>query len=807
MTLSISNTREMPLGLLTPEYQTKIGDHKSVMNYVYSSIIKDISTTLELKNCDPGKIVSEFKFKKIECIKKELSQAAYIAGKTKMHTSADFKTALYTLGKPDSHISIVYVSPSIYVGVNGISESNQHLTSYNYISENGNHVTLAGYNIWGSVLTSLKKEMVPLSDDPTEDDKYNMYRAQKMAEKVLHYESLDAYISKDADRSIPKLIDMFKKNYSSEQLGERTFSSKETFMKTWRNHYIYLHKDPNDIIKQVRKQYINQIIRNNKSTLEVELFDKFYEKTILNAVNMTHEQKIEAIQLKNEGYIHMDTKRELIAKCAQQYEARLLHPDLLEFGDMLSKKLYFPTEDEKRRFMFEQSNKQFVINSYKNQEDEVFIINYNEKKTYPILHPESKDSVFIIDNRKFNSISQYMTFRVMNMFYMTANEKVKYEQRFEEIKNSDHKEYSKLLADVLDDIGSRVDILFKQAAKQHISTPEVSDCVMMINALPWFNIESKQINNYKHYLLGALDGLSNNDKLKLQQRSNVDVLSIRDFMQTNKYITVFLMQTGLSEFMYLFNNIKSCIETRLMIEISDLQIINGMKSCGIWFDSTIVEDGDDYNLNYKHILEGLNPECHNIVTTHLIRKYISFITLKPNLNVKSILFDIINGIANKLKTLEKQIINERFSTNNSVSITTCLFISALTAIKSLYETIKANQGVENYSFVYGDVHTEANAIGNFIYGRNQDGFKPVNVDFLEADPADFIDDEEIFGSAYVEEELIKSHIYKNNLVDVNYISNETVTNMARTVGNWANKTADIGPNLLLQCALNFKNVF
>jgi len=772
----VSNPREIPFGLLTPEYITNIGECKSALNYIYSSILKDPSVRTEMRNASPETIVEEYKFKQASCIKQELFHAAMVAAKKKLETSFTFRTALYQIGKRNTPTKINYVSTSSYLGVNG-SMQHKNLQRCNYINPGGDTVTLSGYNIWGNVLTSIRNEISHITNDTTDDERYNMYRAQKMAEKVLYYESLERYISKDVNRSIPKLIDMFKKNYSSDKLGEKYFAPRDAVLKTWKLNHMYLHRDPNDIIRLVRKINISKITERNHNHFGLALFDIFFQRTIMQS-NLSAHQKSVAIRMNNDGDIDTNVKRELIQQCKEQYFGKMLPADLQAAADVLYATYYFPTEEDKRKAMMESTN-DFIVTADNNQEHEEFVINYGDKSSHQHLHPEYKDAKFIIDGQEFTSVSQYMVYRLINMFLLTAAEKNKYIAYMHSV--TDHTKYSKLIDDLINNVNNKIAQLTLHAAGLHVKIPEMVEFLSAQSKLPAITVSSKQIPDY-----------SNSLRAHKAPGVSVSHTSARDFFMSSRYIGDFILPTELREFASMFKNVRSCIFSRFGAEFTDMQIVDAMKRENVWFGDYDTEDVTFRG--YPTILQDIDPQCHYTIVDNALKRYMSY---SNSTTTSAIIMDIIETIVKKVRVYKSNILKRQvLCSNENINISIWIHLQLLQFIQKLYGILRE----ENYFFT--ETHVEMACINNILFGRNPDGFKPDVGEYIEAEASNYIEDEEIFGGHSTDEAQIKKILYSEQFIDSTHVSDDTVSSIARNISLWANKPVEM--NILLQCGSMFQ---
>lgn len=323
----VKNSLDKPFGVLANDAITPftIGTqtYQSIVNYVYSNLLPDSTFKTELMHMHPDSgLLVAFRESKKHLKKSIIQSALHTAIIEKIKQSPEFLEKLLQTGSS----KIFYNSPNKYLGT----------------AQDG-----SGDNLYGQLLEQTRNEIqVEKTNVKQKDNIYLSYVAEINLKKALKKHNLEKYLSKDGKRSIKRLVDALVGDYGNTTVYS-TVPDLETVLTLHEKRNILDYKDPNSLIRVVRKNEIRNVLKKNVFDLRIKALQAFIDYTINKNIISVDQQS----RLKEQLFEIPISKREDFAtRILQLYAAKALPEEIRTHIKNFKSQWYFPSEQEIQDF-------------------------------------------------------------------------------------------------------------------------------------------------------------------------------------------------------------------------------------------------------------------------------------------------------------------------------------------------------------------------------------------------------------------------------------------------------------------------
>jgi predicted NAD-dependent protein-ADP-ribosyltransferase YbiA (DUF1768 family) len=435
-TITVQSSEDEPFGKLANDaiVPLKIDDkvYPSVVNYVYSNLLPNSTFKEELVTTPPVHVLDTFLKMQSHLKKSSIQSAVRYA---LVHKAKQVKS-FYNKLLETKTMNIVYRS------------STNDFLGTPYQDDNN------GGNIYGQVLQQVRNEIYSNLQDKDETSRKNntiylTWVAEINLKKALSKHNLEKYIVKDKNRTIQGLVEMLEADYGKTKVYSG-IPDLETILTLNKKRNIVNYEDPNSLIRIVRKNMVQNILKKNMFDLKNESLRIFVEYLISKNSTLSEDKSKYNEQLSN---IIMSKREEMANRIVDMYSAKALPQEVMARIKSLKSTMYFPTDSEIRFFEGENVKVPMTDVSSRVLEktvDKPVVVESNN--TDDILSP-MHFCALTIDGRQFTSISQYAAFQV-NRLYVTndndlyariKNVKIGDLDRFNKMVEKDHSLKNKLL--------------------------------------------------------------------------------------------------------------------------------------------------------------------------------------------------------------------------------------------------------------------------------------------------------------------------------------------------------------------------
>lgn len=323
----VKNSLDKPFGVLANDAITPftIGTqtYQSIVNYVYSNLLPDSTFKTELMHMHPDSgLLVAFRESKKHLKKSIIQSALHTAIIEKIKQSPKFLEKLLQTGSS----KIFYNSPNKYLGT----------------AQDG-----SGDNLYGQLLEQTRNEIqVEKTNVKQKNNIYLSYVAEINLKKALKKHNLEKYLSKDGKRSIKMLVDALVGDYGNTTVYS-TVPDLETVLTLHEKRNILDYKDPNSLIRVVRKNEIRHVLKKNVFDLRIKALQAFIDYTINKNIISVDQQS----RLKEQLFEIPISKREDFAtRILQLYAAKALPEEVRTHIKNFKSQWYFPSEQEIQDF-------------------------------------------------------------------------------------------------------------------------------------------------------------------------------------------------------------------------------------------------------------------------------------------------------------------------------------------------------------------------------------------------------------------------------------------------------------------------
>jgi predicted NAD-dependent protein-ADP-ribosyltransferase YbiA (DUF1768 family) len=473
MSVIVLNSVDKPFGKLANDailpFKVDSRVYSSIVNYVYSNLLPESTFKEELCQTVPKDVLSTFVEVKKHLKRSTIQFAVQVAISEKVKRDRKFAEKLIDTGNR----KIVYYSANNFLG-NGKAKN--------------------GENIYGQVLEQVRNELLTEQDrNKKKDDIYLSYIAEINLKKALKRHNLEKYISKDKKRSIKRLVESLVQDYGRTEVYSNA-PDLETILTLHEKRNIMTYTDPNSLIRVVRKNEIRNILKRNSLDLKVAALRSFVDYTLSQNVTASEDNTA----LKDQLFNILPSKREEFSnRILDLYSVKALPDEVKEKIKQFKSQWYFPSEKDIE--FFETENIKIPQPSAPIVEDsnEIFKVYFENDVLSPL-----NDTILVIDNLKFKSISQYIAFELSKLYGTMDNTKLY--TRIQTVKLEDLDTFNKMLEkDFFDTTKNR---LLENAINIKLQQYHIKHLVFSIKQLEIkdsFNLERTEefYNMYKDKIL------------------------------------------------------------------------------------------------------------------------------------------------------------------------------------------------------------------------------------------------------------------------------------------------------------------
>lgn len=416
MSVIIRNSLDKPFGKLANDaiLPFKVGTrvYSSVVNYVYANLLPESTFKEELSHTLPKDILQNFDEIRKHLKKSTIQSAASLAITEKAKQNEIFAQKLMDT----DNLKIIYYSQNNYLGVGRKKD---------------------GENIYGQVLEKHRNEMqIEQHKIEQKDDIYMSYIAEINLKKAFRKHNLEKYISKDKKRSIKKLVDALVREYGKTEVYFNA-PDIDTILILHEKRNIHSYTDPNSLIRVIRKNEVRNVLKKNLFELKNVSLETFVDYIVSRNVTISEDKTV----LKNQTFDILPSKREeFVNRILDLYSAKALPDEVRDKIKKFKSLWYFPSDKDIEFFETE---------NIKLPELASLTTTYEEKKNTikifydDILSPLNENSILIINNLKFKSISHYIAFELNKLYgQMDPN---KLYLRMKDLKTEDLEKYNKMV--------------------------------------------------------------------------------------------------------------------------------------------------------------------------------------------------------------------------------------------------------------------------------------------------------------------------------------------------------------------------
>lgn len=403
MSIAIVNSLDKPFGVLANDAITPftVGTqtYQSIVNYVYSNLLPDSTFKTELMHMHPDSgLLVAFRESKKHLKKSIIQSALHTAIIEKIKQSPEFLEKLLQTGSS----KIFYNSPNKYLGT----------------AQDG-----SGDNLYGQLLEQTRNEIqVEKTNVKQKDSIYLSYVAEINLKKALRKHNLEKYLSKDGKRSIKRLVDALVGDYGNTTVYS-TVPDLETVLTLHEKRNILNYKDPNSLIRVVRKNEIRNVLKKNAFDLRIKALQAFIDYTINKNIISVDQQS----RLKEQLFEIPSSKREDFAtRILQLYAAKALPEEIRTHIRNFKSQWYFPSEQEIQDFEAEHV-KLPDLQPENTETFDSYTVQIND-----FLSPLDESAELTVKQHfTFKSISQFVAFEL----FLLQSESKDVQRSYAQIKN------------------------------------------------------------------------------------------------------------------------------------------------------------------------------------------------------------------------------------------------------------------------------------------------------------------------------------------------------------------------------------
>ncbi|AHL67561.1 hypothetical protein DH26_gp068 [Chloriridovirus anopheles1] len=469
--VTVKNSLDKPFGKLANDaimpFKAHSRTYVSVVNYVYANLLSESTFKEELAKMSPKDVIPSFEEIRKHLKKTAIQSAAQTGIKEKVRQYKKAEEALLNT----HHTTILYYSANEFMGI-GKSKT--------------------GENIYGLALSQARNELQQNQHKMEQKDAvYLSYIAEINLKKVLRKHNLEKYISKDKKRSMKKLVGALVQDYGRTEVYSNA-PDLDTILALHEKRNIVNYTDPNSLIRIVRKNEIRSVLKRNLFDLKVAALHAFVDYAISKNVTASEDKTA----LKDQLFDILPSKRDEFAnRILDLYSAKALPEEVKNKIKSFKAKWYFPSDKEIEHFEMENIKLPDLQGGGESVVETPGTTNIYAEGN--VLSPLDDSFVFVVNNLKFKSISQYIAYEI-NKLYGQMDPKKLY-VRIKDVKTSDLDRFNRMLEK--DVLSTTKDKLLEEAINIKVQEYDVKNLIFAIANLNFedaFNLDKTQDLYNKH---------------------------------------------------------------------------------------------------------------------------------------------------------------------------------------------------------------------------------------------------------------------------------------------------------------------